>query len=99
MNVSNFGSPEDTKSIFIESNNLHTINELNQLKNTASGDQIKQFFYPSSRGKDIDIHKITNNQINKHLQVLNNKNKSTLKNLLKSNLKGDLTNGGVNIWK
>lgn len=52
--------------------------------------EIQKFFFAPTDLANLDIRKLTNSQINRHQHVLNHKNKTALRFLLKSNDEGEL---------
>lgn len=76
-------------SIFIEKDNLQNIQEMKELLVQPRSESIKSFLFPMSKDSNVDIHSLTNSQINKSQQYLAHHHRQTLKIMLKSTEGGD----------
>ena len=57
---------------------------MKKMLNTSSTKDIQNFFFSSSVTRDLNIRKLTDNQIKKHSSILTHKNRTLLKNLFMS---------------
>lgn len=90
MNIFKQALPTSTDSVFIETDNSERIKAMRELARGGSVAEIQKHFFASSEVTELNIHKLTSSQINRHQQVLSYRNKSLLRSLLKSNHEGEL---------
>lgn len=80
-NISRSYSAQD--AVFIEKDQSQEIDQMRKIMKEGSPDDIKNFFFKSSTSSDLNISGVAQNQIKKHSQVLNLRNKNCLKYMLK----------------
>lgn len=90
MNIFSQALPTSTDSVFIEADNSERIKVMRELLKGGTSTEIQKHFFAGSDVTDLNIHKLTSSQINRHQQVLSYRNKTLLKTILKSNYEGDL---------
>ena len=69
--------------VFVEKNEREEIEKMKSLLIGGKTQEIQKFFFSKSKGEDFNASKLTQDLINKHLKVLDHKNKAMLKELLR----------------
>lgn len=77
-----FRSYSGQDSVFIEKDQAKEIDNMKQIIKKGSVNDIKDFFFKSTTSNDLSISRVTENQIKRHSQVLNHRNRNVLKQML-----------------
>ena len=77
-----FRSYSGQDSVFIEKDQAKEIDNMKQIIKNGSVNDIKDFFFQSTTSNDLSISRVTENQIKRHSQVLNHRNRNVLKQML-----------------
>ena len=70
-------------SVFIEKDQHLQMDKMKEIFKSGSSEDIKNMFFPFGGSSELNISGIAENQVRKHSKVLNHKNRTFLKRLLK----------------